>query len=91
MNSVRRRYFFTGRVQGVGFRFTTARIARRHPVVGYVKNLADGRVELGIEAEEDVVGHFLIDIERALPRHVESRTCEDVEEAEAWEEFEVRY
>ena len=48
---LRQRVIFRGRVQGVGFRATTASIARRHPVVGYVKNMPDGAVELIAEAE----------------------------------------
>ena len=42
---------FSGRVQGVGFRYTTVRIARRFKVAGYVRNLADGGVELVVEGE----------------------------------------
>lgn len=42
---VARRFFISGDVQGVGFRFFAQRAAARHQVVGYVKNLDDGRVE----------------------------------------------
>lgn len=42
---VARRFFISGDVQGVGYRFFAQRAAARHQVVGYVKNLADGRVE----------------------------------------------
>ena len=45
----RRRYLFSGRVQGVGFRYTTKNIAIQHDVAGYVRNLPDGRVELVME------------------------------------------
>ena len=48
----RRTYYFSGQVQGVGFRYTTHHIARGHPVKGYVRNLPDGRVELVMEGEE---------------------------------------
>ena len=47
---------FTGRVQGVGFRYTTDRFAQGYSVTGYVRNLDDGRVELvaeGLPAEID--------------------------------------
>ncbi len=53
---VRRRVLFSGRVQGVGFRFTTEAIASRFDITGFVRNLPDGRVELvaeGIHAELD--------------------------------------
>jgi len=42
---------FSGRVQGVGFRYTTTRIAANHPAAGVVENLPDGRVRLVIEGE----------------------------------------
>lgn len=41
-----RRYFVSGRVQGVGFRFFVERVAQQLGVGGYVKNLRDGRVEV---------------------------------------------
>ncbi len=45
MSRIARRFFISGEVQGVGFRFFAQRAAARHQVVGYVKNLNDGRVE----------------------------------------------
>jgi len=41
-----RRYFVSGTVQGVGFRYYTQKAARKLRLGGYVKNLADGRVEV---------------------------------------------
>jgi acylphosphatase len=43
---VARKYVMSGSVQGVGYRFFAQRVAARHQVVGYVRNLADGRVEV---------------------------------------------
>lgn len=51
--------FFTGTVQGVGFRFTAEKLARRFPVTGYVRNLEDGRVEVTAEGEETFLVEFL--------------------------------
>ena len=48
----RRTIYFDGRVQGVGFRYTTQNIAMRYNVLGYVRNLDDGRVELVLEGDE---------------------------------------
>jgi acylphosphatase len=56
---VARQVRYSGRVQGVGFRATTAEIARDYPVTGWVKNLADGRVELHAEGTEAAVTKFL--------------------------------
>lgn len=41
-----RRYYVSGIVQGVGFRFFVERAANRLGIAGYVKNLRDGRVEV---------------------------------------------
>lgn len=48
----RRVYYFSGRVQGVGFRYTARHIAMQHDVGGYVRNMPDGRVELVMEGPE---------------------------------------
>jgi zinc protease len=59
-----RMIYYTGQVQGVGFRATAADIARSYPVTGWVKNLADGRVQLMAEGPEDQVDSFLEAIRR---------------------------
>jgi len=54
--------YFSGRVQGVGFRFTVIEIARNLQVTGWVKNLKDSRVELVAEAKEESLHKFLSQI-----------------------------
>jgi len=61
---------FTGGVQGVGFRFTTANVARSFNVAGYVKNLPDGRVECVAEGERGEVLRFIADVEQAMDHHI---------------------
>lgn len=41
-----KRYFISGQVQGVGFRFFAVRVAQRLGIAGFVRNLRDGRVEV---------------------------------------------
>ncbi|MFP4473991.1 MAG: acylphosphatase [Desulfatibacillaceae bacterium] len=53
--NIRRRVYVTGRVQGVFFRSETRNEARRQGVDGWVKNLADGRVEAVFEGPKDKV------------------------------------
>lgn len=46
MTAVCKRFFVSGRVQGVFFRASTARVARGLGLTGFARNLADGRVEV---------------------------------------------
>lgn len=59
---VARRFFINGDVQGVGYRFFAQRAAARHQVVGYVKNLSDGRVEVFVEGSATQVEAFKHDL-----------------------------
>lgn len=51
--------YYSGRVQGVGFRFTAEDIALELGITGWAKNLRDGRVEVVAEAEEETLKDFL--------------------------------
>lgn len=54
-NVIARRVWISGVVQGVGFRYWTAREARRLGVTGTARNLFDGRVEAEFEGDADAV------------------------------------
>ncbi len=59
---VARRFFISGEVQGVGFRYFAQRSSARHQVRGYAKNLADGRVEVWAEGPANAVQEFRMDL-----------------------------
>jgi acylphosphatase len=50
---------YSGRVQGVGFRYTAKTVATGYEVTGTVRNLPDGRVELVAEGSKDELDAFL--------------------------------
>ena len=59
---VARKFYISGMVQGVGYRFFTQRAAARHQVLGYVRNLKDGRVEAFAEGDAETVEAFKNDL-----------------------------
>lgn len=81
---IRRTVHFSGRVQGVGFRETTRRIAAEHPVAGFVQNLADGRVRLVIEGSPAALTGFVEAVSERLRENIEQR---EVVASEASGEF----
>ena len=84
-----RRYVVSGRVQGVGFRYFVARELQALGVAGWVRNLADGRVEV-VAAGDDAQ---LAAVEGRLwqgPPHADVAAVEFVDaEAPTWTDFRV--
>jgi len=62
--------FYSGRVQGVGFRFTAESIARKFKVNGWVSNLKDGRVEVLAEGDETALEGFLKGVSEEMLRYI---------------------
>lgn len=62
--------YYSGRVQGVGFRFQTLQIAKEFEVAGYVKNLADGRVQVEVEGAPEAVAAFLTAMDERLHGYI---------------------
>src|SRR3954453_2368603 len=58
--------FFSGHVQGVGFRYSVLQVAKEFEVAGFVANLADGRVQLEAEGRREDVGSFVTAVEEKL-------------------------
>ena len=84
--------FYAGRVQGVGFRITAEETARSLGVVGWVKNLRDGRVELVAEADQATLERFLEEIRSGPMKNFISQVEISWSSAtETFDEFEIRY
>jgi len=74
------RVLYEGYVQGVGFRWTTRRIAQGYDVFGWVRNLPDGRVELQVSGEDEEVAAFLQAIrESTLGGHIAAEHTSEIE------------
>lgn len=71
-----RRVWFSGRVQGVGFRYTTRQIAAGFDVSGTVRNLADGRVEILAEGRPAEINGLLDAIREHFDGHITDETSD---------------
>ncbi len=62
--------FFTGRVQGVGFRYQALQVAKGYEVSGFVQNLPDGRVLLEAEGRAAEVRDFIVAVHERMEGYV---------------------
>lgn len=62
--------FYSGQVQGVGFRYTVRSLAQGFQVTGYVRNLTDGRVQLVVEGEPSEVRSFLDAVQTEMASYI---------------------
>jgi acylphosphatase len=62
--------FFTGHVQGVGFRYSTLQVAKEFDVAGVVQNLPDGRVQLEAEGRGSEVNAFVVAVAERMHGYI---------------------
>jgi acylphosphatase len=87
----RREVYFSGRVQGVGFRYTTRAIAARFQVTGFVQNLNDGRVLLVVEGEDETIGRFIDAVEAEMSRWITDARSRVLPASREFATFDVRH
>ncbi len=83
--------YYSGRVQGVGFRFTAIEIATNLKLAGWVKNLNDARVELICEGNEPAIKDFLSRIESAMKRYIQKSDIDWQEYQGEFKDFDIRF
>ena len=82
--------WYTGHVQGVGFRAQVLDLARGYDVTGYVQNLADGRVYLHVEGAESEVEAFTDQIAKSLDGHIRAEEIKTFAGLRTCREFAIR-
>ncbi|WP_321971282.1 acylphosphatase [Paratractidigestivibacter sp.] len=90
---IRRRYRYVGQVQGVGFRWTSQRVAGTLGLTGWVRNEEDGSVTLVLQGTQEQLGAFATKLAENMARYarytVADREDEPVDARET--QFKVRY
>jgi len=83
--------FYSGRVQGVGFRYTAQDIAEDLGVLGWVRNLRDGRVELVAEQEEEILYEFLDRLKKYFSSYIRNVQINWEESTGEFRSFEIKF
>jgi acylphosphatase len=86
----RREIYFSGRVQGVGFRYTAREIAARYAVRGWVQNLPDGRVLVVVEGGASTLDRFLAAVTGEMDRYIDHAETAVLPATQEFASFEVR-
>jgi acylphosphatase len=81
--------YYSGHVQGVGFRYTAHSIGQRYQVSGYVRNLPDGGVELVAEGEAREIDAFLSEVRERFFNHIRDERCDQGPATGEYGEFEI--
>ncbi|MFH0911080.1 MAG: acylphosphatase [Planctomycetota bacterium] len=91
MEQESRTVFFSGAVQGVGFRWTARDLAAGFAVTGYVRNLPDGRVELFAEGSPAEIDRFLAALRSAMRSYIRGENAERGPATGRFGSFSIRF
>ena len=91
MNIIARHVIFTGRVQGVGFRFTVLNVANRYRLTGWVRNTLDGSVEMIAQGRPDDISDCIRGIEETYGRGITETRTEEIESDTSYKDFKITF
>ena len=88
---VAKHIIFTGRVQGVGFRFTAYNMANRHQLTGFVRNLFDGTVEMLAQGRPEDIDDCIQDIKESLAGYIKEARIEEIPPDPKYTDFRITF
>ncbi len=89
--NTRRTVYFSGQVQGVGFRYTTVALARGFDVTGRVRNLRDGRVELIACGAPEEVDRFVQAVRQSMRGYIGEVAQTDAPSDDTFHDFRIAF
>ena len=91
MNQVAKHIVFAGRVQGVGFRFTSLRAANRYGLTGRVCNLPNGSVEMIAQGRSDDIDDCIRDIQESFSGYIAETEVEEIGFDSQYKDFKITF
>jgi len=91
MGLIAKHVIFTGRVQGVGFRFTALGAANRYRLTGFVRNVRDGSVEMLAQGNSADIDNCVREIEESFAGYITETKTEDVSFSPQLKNFKITY
>ena len=86
-----RHVIFVGRVQGVGFRYTAHRIAHRHQLAGFVRNLPDGTVEMFAQGPAQGIDDCIQDIKEYFGDYLRETRIQEIPMDPKYKDFRITF
>ena len=91
MGDTAKHVIFSGRVQGVGFRYTCHRIAMRYELTGFVKNLPGNSVELLIQGHPEDIADCLTDIKESFATYIRQTNAVNIPPDPGYTDFRITF
>ena len=88
---IRAHIFYSGRVQGVGFRFTVQRTAADLDLRGWVKNLPDGRVEVLAEGDREKIERLCQRVEKRFHGYIQGKNIDFAPAQKNYQDFDIAF
>lgn len=88
---IRKHIYFSGRVQGVGFRYQSACYARSLGLTGWVRNLSDGRVEMEVQGEETKIARLILELKNTPYIQIDAAEARKIPCDESEKKFQTRF
>jgi len=91
MSETAKHIIFTGQVQGIGFRFTAFNIANRYQLIGLVRNLTDGSVEMLVQGADDDINNCIKEIEESFGGYIRETNIKEVPHDPQHKDFKITF
>jgi acylphosphatase len=91
MSQTAKHIIFSGRVQGIGFRFTVLNIANQYQLTGFVRNLPDETVEMLAQGNPDDITNCIRDIQESFAGYITETTIEEATPNPQYKTFKITF